>query len=508
MTPGAPSPPAVLDPPAEPAGGAAPPLRRRWEVRSPWSLLVGAALFATGLVAGRSVLETDVFWHVRLGQDILAGRGLSGAGWSYTTPHSAWRSTEWLGEVALAAAHDTFGWRGVIGLRLALALMLVGGLGVTLLRGKSVRARALVFVPVAASAVNSIEERPQLLSFVLLVWVAAWARTSLHGGRPVRWWVLLPVTLLWAQVHGYWLLVPAVLVLLCVCRLLDGDRAAVLPLAARAVAVVAVACVNPLGPSLLVSPIRLHAATAIIQEWRPSNAAAPNFWLLLALVAGLVWAWSRRGVGAGHGELLYAAAVVAYGFSALRNLTPAALLLAPVVAERLAAVWPEREQLGTTERRVLGAAQAVLVVGGVVAGTVNALTVPAVQPSSTPLAIAAALRTEPGPRRVVNGYNVSGRLLAFAGPGVQVAVDGRSDRYGNRYLLDYVGMLNMTPGWEGRFSELAPTDIVLATGTPLAYHLAGHGWHVVLTDQGYELLQPDDPTMVPTVPAACLPGCL
>jgi hypothetical protein len=98
--------------------------------------------------------------------------------------------------------------------------------------------------------------------------------------------------------------------------------------------------------------------------------------------------------------------------------------------------------------------------------------------------------------------------LAFAGPGVQVAVDGRSDRYGNRYLLDYVGMLNMMPGWESRFSELAPTDIVLATGTPLAYHLAGHGWHVVLTDEGYELLQPDDPTMVPTVPAACLPGCL
>src|SRR4051794_14044346 len=62
------------------------------------------------LIAGPAS-DVDVWWHVRLGDEILHRHSVFGVGtdWSFAPVHAHWTSSEWLSEVVLAGAHDVAG---------------------------------------------------------------------------------------------------------------------------------------------------------------------------------------------------------------------------------------------------------------------------------------------------------------------------------------------------------------------------------------------------------------
>jgi hypothetical protein len=490
------------------------PTRRRWPVDG----LVAGGCAAVALVfAGwRPLLDIDVFWHVLVGQQILDGTPVreAGRGWSFAPVPDTWVSTQWVSEVVLARLYAVGGWDAVLWLRLLGVAAVLVVLALTTLKGVPVRAGAWPFALGACALTGFAQERSSLLTYAMAP-VLGWLVTrALRTGALPPWWAVLLVTAVWANVHGGWVIAAGCCGLVVIGRWLDHglrDRVAVRSLGLLGVVAVA-ASLTPLGPANVVSSWSFAKAASVdVVEWQPvspaSVASGGLLWAGLVGMVAVVWALGR--VRPPRSEVVVVLALLALGLVAWRNLPVVVLLLAPLLARRLADSWPAADGppaswcgAGVLDR--LGVLLAVLglVVGA--AGIGRSGDVPASQPAD--LAVSVGLM--PGPVRVLDDYNTSGILLLCGGAGhVLLAVDGRTERHGADYLRAYRDLMAARPGWQRTFDELAPTAAVLANGAPLADVLRHErGWRLVATSpSGYLLLVPPTPgkaVVDPVHPAA------
>jgi hypothetical protein len=471
------------------------------------SLLAAALLpLSTG-----PVNDLDLAWHVQLGRQILHRHTLTALGTEWLgVPAPHWVTSQWLSEVGYAALVDLGGWHAVLWLRLACLLATGITLALTLLHHRS----SLLVAPVAGLAMLALalgtQDRPQTLSFLFLVLLGHWAVRLWQAGTRPRAWLLAVVCLLWAQLHGLWILAPAAFGLLAVGLLAEGrrrDRAAV-----RAAAVCLLASlsglVNPHGAAAFLLPLRFRAATPLIVEWQPSTVRQLPTVVLLLLVAMIVLAWAAGPRTPRRVELVWVFAWLLFGLLAARNVVPAVLLLAPAAAGAVDRTWGGRAAHWTRpssvrESRLLGAGVAVTLLAGVLlAGQQTATARPL---SRLPaVRIAGWLAHQPGPVRVFNHYNVSGSLIAFGGGRVRLVVDGRADQWGDRYLRRQTDAVQLGPGWRSTFESFHPEAAVLPDSSPLAQLLLDEGtWRVQLREGHYLLLlpaRPDRPTGAPGGP--------
>src|SRR4051794_34213305 len=119
----------------------------------PFHVLVPIAAAAALILCLRPVADPDVYWHVRLGDEIVRLRSVSGAGagWSILPPAHSWTSPEWLSDIALHASVAAFGWRGMLVFQAVLAIGFLVALGFAVLPGRDPRAGAAVFAVTAVT---------------------------------------------------------------------------------------------------------------------------------------------------------------------------------------------------------------------------------------------------------------------------------------------------------------------------------------------------------------------
>lgn len=174
-----------------------------------WRPLSGVFLvLLVGLLAvGRGSLLRDpgTFWHVRLGEELLSGDGVATVDrFTFTRHGQSWLSLQWLGEALLAAAHRASGWDGVLLLTAAALAGIYTWLTARLNRGGLhwLPAVALVSLVIAASS-HHFHARPHLVSIALLGVTFAWL-CDVEAGRARigKLWLLLPLFVLWANLHG------------------------------------------------------------------------------------------------------------------------------------------------------------------------------------------------------------------------------------------------------------------------------------------------------------------
>lgn len=275
------------------------PLRRRRMLRfglhPGWVVIVGsgALLWRVAMSTG---LNTDVFWHLAAGQWMLAHHAVIRHDvFSYTVRGKTWVAEEWGFEVALAWLVRTIG-------PLAYWVLSAGACTAALAFGVARWRRmgagwlwtALLTVVAVVALAFGVAPRPQDLSyafFALELLVLTLAR------RRVVWlWVLPPLLVVWANVHGSFLLGIALIGLELVWSVLpaSGRRIRIVqrlptrPVLLALLGATLAACVNPRGPGLFLYALHVSLApqlTSQISEWQ-----SPNFHslLILALVIGPV----------------------------------------------------------------------------------------------------------------------------------------------------------------------------------------------------------------------------
>lgn len=458
-----------------------------------WHLFAALSGVAALSLAAGPVTDPDVYWHVHVGELLLRLHHFPVPDpWSYTLPLAHWHSTAWLSEVVLAAVHRWAGFGGVVALRLTLTVAVLAMLARELLPRRTPWVGALVFAITAIPLAPYIQDRPQTVSFLFVIWLSRVADRARREQLPPRWPVVAGWTWLWANFHGYWVLAPVALLLVAAGNLVDTGAPARRSARATAVAGLAAllaAAATPLGPRLLATPFTVSGSAGSIAEWAHSRPVEPPSWGLLSLLVVLAVCWSRSHRPVPRSELLWVLAWTAFSLLAIRNQAPAALLVAPVAVRRL------EESYGGARPGPRLPAWSLLVVAVAAVATVlpGQLRAPSV-PTTFPAGIAARLASTPQPLRVLNDYNISGFLIDATHGRARLAIDGRSDRYGAAFIAHYGSAVAGEPGWQDTVSGLGPQVAVLRRTAPLAGLLADQlGWHVVLRDHAFLLLAPPGP---------------
>jgi hypothetical protein len=311
---------------------------------------------------------------------------------------------------------------------------------------------APLFVISMASIGIFFSERPQMLSFLLLLLVGPWAVRFATTGQ-WRAWPWVATTYLWGNLHGWWVLGPVLLGLAAVSWAAHSrfSRATLVTMskaAGTAVVAVLTTMATPVGPALTLQPIAVHAIAHLSSEWQPTALLgnAPLGYALLLLCLLVSWAVAPpRHVGL----MVFSGAIIAFSFVAVRNVAPATLLLAPITAQAAGAAFGpylDRRRQSTVPTWVGIAA------GGVTAVLVIAVAFarPAVEPT-IPWRIVAKLNTLPAPKHVVADFLVSGVITGEV-PSASVAMDTRMDNYSPAYAQRYLDMLKMGAGWRHTFA--------------------------------------------------------
>ena len=455
---------------------------------SGWHLLALLAALGTVRLAVGPLAETDVFWHIKVGEILTSHLRFPWPDpWSYTLPDAHWQSTSWLSEVLLYGLYHAGGAHGIIAFRLFLVAGLCALLARQLLPRHTPWIGAVVFSGVALSMSVFDQERPQLISLLFLVWLSTTCRVAIREHRLPHPALIGATTWLWANFHGYWTLVPLGLVGVAICLFVDQGSAAK-PLAKRcgisAVAAVIAAALTPAGPGLLLSPFTVaRAARGVISEWLPLEPATGYAVIFLLAIVGFVVSWARSPARTPRGELVWVLALVAYALAARRNTGPALLLLAPWLADRLELTYGDGRPGPLVPRKLLPIVAAV----AIPAIAVLQYTQPAVDPAK-PAAIAHRLATQQQSLRVLDDYNVSGFLILYGGDRIRLAIDGRADRYGHDYIKRYTDAF-LGSNWKPLVRDLAPDVAVVLRTSPLNEQLqdVAH-WKPVQRDGSWVLL--------------------
>ncbi len=166
--------------------------------------ILGALLVAGSYsVAKMNILDPDTWWHIAVGQRILATHA-----WPWTDTYSstvsgtAWIAYEWLGEVVMGAAASVAGLWSATVLLVALAgvLLLLLYYCATLRCGNS-KAAFVACVTLIPTAGPFFTLRPQLLGALFLL-ITLIILERFRAGHERALWFLPPLFLIWVNTHG------------------------------------------------------------------------------------------------------------------------------------------------------------------------------------------------------------------------------------------------------------------------------------------------------------------
>ncbi len=486
--------------------GKARELMRAWAgAISPAHAVLSAVALALARVVIGPVNDLDIYWHVLIGREALARHTVSGlgAGW-LGVAEPPWTTSQWLAEVLFARTQGLWGWRGIVVLQAVLLAGLLITLAATLLPRRPVLLAVPITALVALGAASVVQDRPQSLAFIFLPVIGFWCVRLWETGRRPPLPVVALTCLLWAQLHGLWILAPAAFALAAVAIALGGPQRTAAALRGALLALLAslAGLVNPQGPQSFLLPLRFRDATPMISEWRPTALDQLPTWVWAAVIIITVLAWMSPRTSATRVEVVWVAAWWAFGILAYRNVVPSLLLIAPVCLSAADRAWGRRaRQLsrpsGRREQAALITLTTVTLAAALGVGAGRALTVDPLA-NAPAVRIAERLAAAPHPVRVFNSYNASGALALFGGGNVRLVVDGRADMWGAAYIGRVIAAQELQPGWQQTFADFHPDAVVLTAEAPLSQALLHDGsWQVAMTDGKYQLLLP-----VPGHPAA------
>jgi hypothetical protein len=243
---------------------------------------------------------------------------------------------------------------------------------------------------------------------------------------------------------------------------------------------------SPAGIANLTAISRLSAASDLILEWKPTSPIDDVGVLIGGMLVLLAVAWARS-APVPPGELIAMLAICGFALIAVRNVVPALLLMAPVVAERLAAAFPA---VGREPEPRWSAPAGVVLAGILTLAAVATLPGREHLPVERhPISLAKEVSALPPGQRVLNHYNTAGLVLWFGGVTTRVGIDGRTDRYGAEYIRDYLHMLAARGDWQELLRRLNPTSALIREDSALAHILMEErGWQVFKRDSGFVLL--------------------
>ncbi|HEX6580345.1 MAG TPA: hypothetical protein VF195_05685 [Actinomycetota bacterium] len=423
----------------------------------------------------------DLAYHVRAGElSLRTGDLLLIDPFTFTSGARPWLNQQWVAQLVFASAHRLLGWAGVA---ITYAGAMASGFGLlyrSCRRAKATPRTAAVLALLGFMvASGSLAARPQALA------VPLFTGTWLLLARRHRWmWGVPVLAVIWANVHGSFVLAPGLVAFTLCDDLLErkDPRPTLLLLLATAGATFA----TPFGGSVWTYALDLVGNETIrssVAEWRPPSPLSLSggpFWASAVAVA-IVGISKRREI-----RLIDVARLLVFfalGVPALRGTLWWALVAPPIVAGWFPARDPVDPAKSVESRWVptLVATAIVLMTLAFAlnlrAGTDPVTGGPARLAADAPedLAIAARKILPPGSRLLV--FQPFASWFEYSLPEDPVMVDSRIELFPSTVWRDYSLATRADRGWERVLDRYGIRGVVLPPGEPLGVALAhAPGW--------------------------------
>ena len=443
----------------------------------------------------------DLAYQLRAGDEILAARALPTVDtWTFTAAGQPWVDQQWGAQVILAAVHDLLSWTGLVVLRAVLTGAIFAALlGICRRRGLDARTSALLVIAAFAVAAPAMGLRPQL--FGMACFAAVLLLVAGRREHPRALWLVPVITILWANLHGSFVLAPVVLGLAWLEDLHDGVTPRYRTLLVAAVTVLA-ACVTPFGPAVWAYAVALSAnpaVTARITEWQPTNLRSVAGLLFFGSAALVVLLIARRGRVVAWPTLAWLGTFALLGLYAERGVAWWPLAVVPAVAGTLIPAAADRVRAEPPlTRRLNGIVVALLALAGIAL-------LPLWQPidertgapdgllTDAPPALTQAVReaASTGAERVFQPQRW-GSWFEYAVPEVLVAIDSRIELFPAEVWDDYERVVAGVDGWQAQLDAWS-VDLVVVEAEQTAFRerLEAAGWRVVVEDADGAVLRSD-----------------
>ena len=406
-----------------------------------WAFLAVGLPVLAGLIS--NLTTVDLTYHLRAGGMILDRSGIPTTDtFTFTASGQPWLDQQWGAQVVLAAVFRVAGWTGLVLLRAGL-VGIVSGLTFLVCRRQGLPVRPSAWLTLAAFVVTApaLALRPQLIGMVLfgLTLVLILER---HRDPRVTW-VIVPVAIVWANVHGSFFLAPLVVGLALLQDVFERRERA-RETFFLAVAVTAATIVGPFGLSVWPYATGLSTnsfVTTRIAEWEPTSLRTiPGilFFASALLVAAFL---ASRGRRPPWPALVWFAAFFLIGAYAIRGIAwwpPAAVAGIAVLLGAAGASAESTEQ----SRPINGLIAAALILAGVALLPVwrpldAGLRAPAGVVGVAPSGLTANLRSIARPGDRLFHPQVWGSWFEFAVPEVLTTVDSRIEVFPEQVWEDY-----------------------------------------------------------------------
>src|SRR5262245_4900454 len=426
------------------------------------------ALFPAGN-ALQPKMDEDTWWHLAVGRYVVQNRDVptedpfSRIG---QEDHTPWVAYSWLHEVALYGAYQLAGLSGILAFRHVLDSLTFLTIAWFVLGSASTRLQPMaVLALVTATLVPMMLERPWHYTIVFTT-LTLHATLQMHAGVPPRrfWW-LIPLYTLWANLHIQFVLGLGILGLglmtTLVARQTAPNRRQWGEWLLLSVGCAAATLVNPYHVRLY--QVVWEYATQTGALLVVAELAPPDFmvWWNWALVALLVWAGiscAMRRLPIFDTSLLVVGAF--FSLRMQRDIWFGALTAAAVLTR-----WnPTPEP--TAERRPLAGIVAVTVLAVLlvralwVVGPGRERVATEVNRQQYPAAAVEYVRLHRPSGSLYNHFNWGGFLI-WALPEYPVGLDGRTNLYGEERLLRAFRTWNGEDGWD-HDSDLLTAGVVIA----------------------------------------------
>jgi hypothetical protein len=484
---------------------------RAASLRSAWPRLVRAletvfsfpVMLATMLAGATAAavrlfdVDPDLWWHVKVGEGILATHHFPTTDpYSFTVHGQPWLAYEWLGEIVLAGAQRIGGLRGLDALLIVLsAAVMLSIYALATIRTGNSKAGFAAAAILLVLARPSFSLRPQMFGYLFLVLTLIALELFRQGKRGALW--CLPVLMLaWVNTHGSWVIGMGAIFVYWMSgiaefrvggieteRWSEGDR--------KRISFVFLLCLctlplTPYGARIAISPIEFAGSLPLnvtkILEWQPMafNLAVGKAFLALLLgfivaQVALRYTWTLAELALFLVGTVMACLHIRFLLVFVPFFTP---ILAVMIARWMKGYDPRKD------RFALNAVLMAMVVVGVVRYFPSRDRLQKIVAEHWPVNAVEYLNTHEVPGPMYNSYGFGGYLVWARGPEHRVFIDGRGDVYEREGVFaDYLHISRIEPGAMGVLRNYGIRSCLVdrqeALNTLLA---ASAGWKKVYVD--------------------------
>lgn len=479
-----------------------------------WVFMSGGAAGWQGLL-----VDADVGWHIRTGQWILQHHAVPHHDlYSFSKPGAPWYAWEWLTDVIDGSLYSLAGLKGVV----LMAGIVIATFATTLIRRMVWRgvhlfvAMVIALMGVGSASIHFLA-RPHIFTLLLLS-ISIWMIEADRQQPGHRIWLLVPITIVWTNLHGGFLSLIAALGLAAAGSALEAFTGSknwrnTIRYASLTAACSLSSLVNPYGYQLhlhVLEYLRSDWIRNVVQEFQSPSFRNENMMQFEALLfAGLIASgmlFRRHRVVEGLWILFFAYMAL----SSVRHVPVFVTVNVPIIAAEAAEWW---KQWTSTARKsslagILNQMAADSMNGFrrssawpvMVVVTLMCIGKPVPWPKDFPEEILPVKMVHDHPAEILNQRVLTtdqwADYLIYLNPNQKVFVDGRSDFYGPEIGNQYIHLINGQWDWEQLLAKYNFSSALVSIETPIAQLLKTRpDWRIV-ADDGKRILLVHRPTPV------------